>query len=318
MDEGGWGEPGKLTPLGDDLWQIDLGFRGREGVIAAYLMAGAGEFALVETGPTTTLPTLLAGIRAAGFDPAGLSRVFVSHIHLDHSGAAGVLLRDHAPAALVHVHPVGAPHLIDPDRLLASATRLYGERMGDLWGEVAPVPADKVVSWSDGDSVETGGRPLTALFTPGHASHHVTLWDPFRGVAFTGDVGGIRMPGSDYVLPPAPPPEVDPEAWATSVERMRALGARRLFLTHGGGFADADAHLARIGPNLDDLIALVKDGLLAGDGQETLTARIHDRVAARLGAADPGVLANLEWAAPSFLSAAGLTRLLTKRGEVAA
>ena len=318
MANGRWGEPGRVTPQGDDLWQIDLGFRGREGVIAAWLLTGADELALVETGPTTTLPTLLAGIRAAGFDPAALDRVFVSHIHLDHSGAAGVLLRDHAPDAVVHVHPLGAPHLIDPAKLLASAGRLYGERMDDLWGEVAPVPAGQVVAWSDGDSVETGGRPLTGLFTPGHASHHVVLWDPFRGVAFTGDVGGVRMAGTGYTLPPAPPPEVDPEGWAGSVERMRALGARRLFLTHGGGVADVAAHLDQILPNLHALRALVKAGLLAGDDQAALTARVHAHVSARLGPVEPGVLANLEWAAPSFLSAAGLTRLLTKRGEVPA
>lgn len=318
MTEVRWGEPGRVTPLGDDLWQIDLGFRGREGVIYAFLLAGDGEFALIETGPTTTLPTLLAGIRAAGFDPAALSRIFVSHIHLDHSGAAGVLLRDAAPNAEIHVHPVGAPHLIDPAKLVASATRLYGDRMDDLWGEVVAVPADRVVSWSDGDSVETGGKLLTGLFTPGHASHHVALWDPVGGVAFTGDVGGVRMAGTDYALPPAPPPEVDPEAWAGSVTRLGGLGARRLLLTHGGAVDDVGPHLAQLIPNLEALRELVKDGLLEGADQAALTTRIHDHVAARLGAVDAGLLTNVEWAAPSFLSAAGFTRLLRKRGEVPA
>ena len=318
VTDGSWGEPGRVTPRGDGLWQIDLGFRGREGVIAAYLLAGADELALVETGPTSTLSALLAGIREAGFDPVRLNRIFVSHIHLDHSGAAGVLLRDHAPDAVVHVHPLGAPHLIDPSRLVASASRLYGERMDDLWGEVAPIPAERVVSWSDGDSVETGGRPLTGLFTPGHAAHHVVLWDPFRGVAFTGDVGGVRMAGTGYALPPAPPPEVDPEGWAGSVERMTALAARRLYLTHGGGVDDVAAHLAQLLPNLDELRALVKVGLLAGEDQAALTERVHRHVSTRLGPVEPGVLANLEWAAPSFLSAAGLTRLLRKRGEAPA
>lgn len=318
MIERGWGEPGRVTDHGDGLWQIDLGFRGREGIISAYLLAGADEIALIETGPTTTLPTLLAGVRDVGFDPAGLTKVFVSHIHLDHSGGAGALLRDHAPRAVVRVHPVGAPHLIDPTKLVASAGRLYGERMEDLWGEVAPLPAERVVAWSDGDSAEVGGRPLTALFTPGHASHHVVLWDPFRGVAFTGDIGGVRMAGTGFNLPPAPPPEVDPEGWAGSVERMRQLGARRLFLTHGGGFGDVAEHLDQLLPNLDELIALVKSGLLAGEDQAALTQRVHAHVAERLGPVDPNVLENLEWASPSFLAAAGLTRLLTKRGEVPA
>ena len=318
MADGTWGEPGRVTAHGNGLWQIDLGFRGREGVIAAYLLAGADELALVETGPTTTLPALLAGIRAAGFEPAALGRVFVSHIHLDHSGGAGVLLRDHAPEAVVHVHPLGAPHLTDPARLLASADRLYTGRMDDLWGEVAPIPAQRVVAWSDGDSVETGGRPLTGLYTPGHAAHHVTLWDPFRGVAFTGDVGGVRMAGTGYAVPPAPPPELDPEAWAGSVERLRGLGARRLFLTHGGGFEDVSAHLDQLMPNLDELRSIVKAALLGGEDRAALTERVHAHVAEKLGPVEPGVLANLEWATPSFLAAAGLSRLLAKRGEVPA
>ncbi|MFM9105521.1 MAG: MBL fold metallo-hydrolase [Chloroflexota bacterium] len=311
-----YGQPGRVTGHGDGLWQIDLGFQQREGVIAAYLLRGDDGLALVETGPSSTLPHLLAGIREAGFEPAEIGQIIVSHIHLDHSGAAGVLLRDHAPRAVVRVHPVGAPHLIDPGKLIASATRLYTDRMDALWGEIAPVPADRVVALEDGMPFEVGGRPLTALFTPGHASHHITLWDPTRSAAFTGDVGGVRMQHTRFNLPPAPPPEVNPEAWALSAERMLALGAERLFLTHGGLHEDVEAHLAQLVPNLAALTALAKARLLAGDGHEQLTAAIHDWVSGQVGPVAPGVLVNLEWASPSYLASFGLTRLLVKSGDV--
>lgn len=311
-----FGQPGRVTDHGDGLWQIDLGFQEREGVIAAYLLRGDGDLALVETGPSTTLPHLLAGIRAAGFDPADVGQIVVSHIHLDHSGAAGVLLRDHMPRAVVRVHPVGAPHLIEPDKLIASATRLYTDRMDALWGEIAPVPADRVVALEDAMPFEVGGRPLTALFTPGHATHHITLWDPTRSAAFTGDVGGVRMQGTKFNLPPAPPPEVSPEAWAVSAERMLNLGAERLFLTHGGLHDDVREHLAQLVPNLAALKALAKERLLAGDDHDQLTAAIHHWVSAQVGPVEPGVLTNLEWASPSYLASFGLTRLLVKSGEV--
>ncbi len=312
-----YGQPGRVTLLADGLWMIDLGFQGREGVIAAYLIREGNSLALIETGPSSTLPQLLAGIRTAGFEPADLGQILVTHIHLDHSGGAGVLLR-HAPEAIVRVHPIGAPHLIDPARLVASATRLYGDRMEALWGEVAPVPADRVVPLDDGMPFAVGGRLLTAIYTPGHASHHVTYWDPEGSMAFTGDAGGVRMAGTSYVCPPAPPPELNPDVWAVSVDKMRALRAERLCLTHGGPFADADAHLAQIDPNLAELRALALRELRGGADAARLIAAIHDLMAERIGTDDPDALTNLEWATPSYLAAAGLTRLLVKAGDVPA
>ncbi len=315
MSDGTFGQPGRVTDHGDGLWQIDLGFQQREGVISAYLLAQGDDLALVETGPSSTLPHLLAGIRSAGFEPDAVGTVIVSHIHLDHSGGAGVFLRDHAPQAVVRVHPVGAPHLIDPSRLVASATRLYTDRMDALWGEVAPIPSERVAALADADPFQVGGRPLSALFTPGHASHHVVVWDPTRGVAFTGDVGGVRMGGTGFNLPPAPPPELDPDGWATSVGRMRQLGANRLFLTHGGPFDDVDSHLAQLLPNLAELIAVAKEALLAGADHDALTEQIREWASERIGSVDSGVFTNLEWASPSYLAASGVTRLLAKRGE---
>lgn len=307
---------GAATRVDDGTWMIDLGFQGRtNSVVVSYLLATGDQLALIETGPTSTLPNLLAGIEAAGFDPRQLSDVLVSHIHLDHSGAAGVLARDN-PDLTVYVHPIGAPHLIDPARLIASATRLYGDRMDPLWGEVAPVPEAQVAPLADGETIATAGRVLSALYTPGHASHHVAFWDPERAALFTGDVGGVRMPGTAYACPPGPPPELDPDAWALSVERMRALHARNIFLTHGGRFSDVAFQLGQLMPNLENLRTLAKTALLDGADTERLTGLLHDEMAAQLGDVDPEVLVDLEWATPPYLAALGFTRLLVKSGEV--
>lgn len=228
-------------------WVIDHRFQGSEELIASFLLAGADGLTLVESGPASTLPRLLEGIRAAGFDPADLRRVVLTHVHLDHAGGAGSLLR-HAPRARVYVHPAGVPHLLDPARLVRSARRVFGDAMDTLWGEVLPVPADRVVALADGEELAIGGRVLRALFTPGHAGHHLALHEPAAGIVFTGDVAGVRLPGSAHVRPPTPPPDVDLALWRESVGRIRALGPRRLYLTHFGGFDDP-------GPHLDGLLA---------------------------------------------------------------
>lgn len=226
---------------------IDHHFQGVEGLIASYLLPGADGLTLVESGPASSLPVLLEGIRAAGFDPADLRRIVVTHVHLDHAGGAGSLLR-HAPEARVYAHPSGITHLVDPSRLLRSARRIYGEAMDTLWGEILPVPAERVVALGDGEALDVGGRQLRALHTPGHASHHVALHEPESGALFTGDVAGVRLQGSAYVRPPTPPPDVDLVRWRESVARMRTLQPRRLYLTHFGGFDDP-------GPLLDGLLA---------------------------------------------------------------
>ena len=315
---GGAGAAG-ATPVGDGVWALDLRFQGRSKVVLAYLLAGGDppELALIEVGPAATRPALMAGVRAAGFAPEALTALLVSHIHLDHAGATGQLLRL-APRATVRVHPLGAPHLVDPSKLLASAGRLYGDRMDDLWGETVPAPEDRVVSLADGETIAVGGRVLTALFTPGHASHHVAYWDAVAGALFTGDVGGVRVAGTTYVCPPTPPPDLDLEAWAESVARMRSLAPRRLYLTHGGPFDDVEAHLGQLLPNLDELRALALDALRGGADQAALTRLLHEHMAAKLGNEPPDKLVDLEWASPSSIAAPGLVRYLVKRGEAPA
>jgi glyoxylase-like metal-dependent hydrolase (beta-lactamase superfamily II) len=309
---------GTATRVNDRVWAIDLGFQGWDQVISAYLLAAPDELALIETGPTSTLPALRAGIVAAGFDPGQLTKILLSHIHLDHAGAAGALVREH-PDVQVYVHPIGAPHLIDPSRLVSSAGRLYGERMDALWGEVVPVPEDRVVPLSDGETLEAAGAVLSVLFTPGHASHHVAYWDPESSAVFTGDVGGVRMPGAAYALPPAPPPDLDPDAWAVSVDRLRQAGPRRLYLTHGGPFDDVTDHLEQLMPNLAEVEDICRAAMLSGADDEAVTALIQEHTERRIGPVateDPGIVERYGWASPSVLSALGFRRWLARRGDI--
>lgn len=301
-----------IKQIDDGLVQIDLRFGGMDGVIAAYLLHGGDDVALVELGPTTTRATLEAGVRAAGFAMSDVSRLLVTHIHLDHAGAAGPLVRDY-PHLRVGVHPVGAPHLADPSRLVASATRIYGDQMGPLWGEVASIPANRLDELVDGEALELAGRTLVVRFTPGHASHHVAFIDEATGTVFTGDVGGVRIQGTRYVCPAAPPPDLDPAAWATSIETLRASGAQRLALTHFGVFGDVEKHLDALMPNLEEMIAIAKEELADEDQTERLTLRLHALEHAALGRSDPDAFARLELATPGYMAALGLRRLLQQR-----
>ncbi|HKP74133.1 MAG TPA: MBL fold metallo-hydrolase, partial [Longimicrobiaceae bacterium] len=217
--------------------RVDLEWNGLPGQVAAYLVEDGDALAVVETGPSSTLPALLGAVRARGRAPEEITHLLVTHVHLDHAGGAGTLLR-HAPRAKVYAHPRGAPHLLDPSRLLASATRLYGAHMDRLWGEVAPVPAERLVVLEDGARVAVGRRALAAVGTLGHAVHHHAFHDPDAGLVFTGDVGGIRLNGARYVSAPTPPPDIDLDAWLRSLDRLRALEPRMLLPTHFGGVRD--------------------------------------------------------------------------------
>lgn len=220
-----------IAPIADGVTRIDLQFQGRPQVIAAYLLYDGREAALIETGPASTAENLLAGIQAAGVPLEAVRHLIVTHIHLDHAGACGLLVQ-RMPWAKVYVHPVGAPHLADPSRLLASAARIYGDLLEPLWGKVIPVPSDHIVVVPDGERLRVAGHTLVAFDTPGHARHHHAFLDEASGLLFTGDIAGVRMPGVRYVRPPTPPPELDLEAWSASIARLRALPTTGLCLTH--------------------------------------------------------------------------------------
>lgn len=295
---------------------IDLGFMGTDGVIAAYLLVGDNELGLIEVGPSTTRGNLEAGIRVAGHELGDVSRIVVTHIHFDHAGAAGGILRDY-PNARLSVHPVGLPHLVDPSRLVSSATRIYGEWMDELWGPIVPVPEDRVDAMEDGQLLRAGARNLRVLFTPGHAVHHAALFDESTGTLFTGDVGGVRVQGTRFVSPPTPPPEFDPQAWETSVRSMSDVQPARLALTHFGLFGDVDEHFDQLSRGLADVTRIARECLTAGGDTSELTSRLLEYEASALGESlNDDVMLRLELANPAFMGGLGLQRFLRKRGEL--
>jgi glyoxylase-like metal-dependent hydrolase (beta-lactamase superfamily II) len=236
---------------------VDLHFLGRPGIIATAVLKDAVGVALIDPGPTTTLEVLLKALAAQGIAIRDVRQVLLTHIHLDHAGSTGTLLEEN-PEIDVFVHERGARHLIDPAKLVASASRLYGDDMDRLWGAVLPVPAERVTVLYGDERLTAGGRVLEVAQTPGHASHHVSYFDRSSGVAFVGDTAGIRRGTGSYVLPPTPPPDIDLDAWRVSADRILAWDPDTLFLTHFGPFRGARTHFQELLERLDAWSGLVR------------------------------------------------------------
>ncbi len=234
----------RVIELGEGRRLLDLDFRDTEGLVAAYLLPEEEGWTLIETGPSTCRDALMAGISAAGVEPAEVRHVFVTHIHLDHAGGVGGLV-DALPRATFYAHELGVPHLLDPTRLVASARRAWGAAADPLWGPILPVAAPRLVALRGGESFPIRGGRLSALATPGHARHHLAFFDSaIRGV-FTGDGAGVRLERSDRVRPAVPPPDLDLDQLFASVEAMRQLDPARVLYSHFGPSPDGAADLAR-------------------------------------------------------------------------
>ncbi|WKZ38454.1 MAG: MBL fold metallo-hydrolase [Anaerolineales bacterium] len=213
---------------------IDLNYQNKTQAIASYLIRHTGGAVLIETGPGSTLPALQAGLANEGLSSRDVTHVLVTHIHLDHAGAAGWLAKQ---GSQVYVHPNGAPHLINPEKLISSATRIYGEKMDQLWGEILPVAENQLIVPQDAEEIVIGNLRFVAVNTPGHAEHHYSYL--FEDLCFCGDVGGVRIPGYVYLRAPMPPPELHFGRWHESIARLRSLKFSRIAPTHFGIFEDA-------------------------------------------------------------------------------
>jgi glyoxylase-like metal-dependent hydrolase (beta-lactamase superfamily II) len=178
------------------------------------------------------------------------------------------------PNATFYVHEVGYPHLADPSKLVKSATRIYGERMDELWGEARPVPEDRIRVLKDGEETEAAGGVLVAHDTPGHAYHHLAYLEPDSGTLFTGDVAGIRLPGQSYIRPPTPPPEIDIEAWIQSINYMRQIDPASLWLTHFGSYEDVGRHLGELEQRLQDWLLFVEGQMDEGSGRDEISDQL--------------------------------------------
>lgn len=223
---------------------VDVKYRGRPGYIAACVVDTGDGLLLVDPGPAVSLDAVRRGLDLLGADVGDVTRILLTHIHLDHAGGVGTLAREN-PSLQVFVHERGARHLADPSRLIESATRLYGDRMAELWGEVAAVPADRITALAGGEQLALGNRPVRVAYTPGHAVHHVSYLDQASGFAFVGDAAGLLLVGGRFLMPVTPPPDIDLEAWRESHAAIRKLRPARLFHTHFGPGDDPGTHLDR-------------------------------------------------------------------------
>ena len=266
-----------MITLASGLSYFDLNFYGVKGVIATVVLHGPGGAALIDPGPSSTLPALRAGLDRAGIALADVRAILLTHIHLDHAGATGTLVREN-PALRVYVHETGAPHLIDPAKLVASATRLWGDEMDRLWGEMRPVPEAALVSLRGGERLTVGGRDLDVAYTPGHASHHVSYFSDDTGIAFVGDTAGVRLQVGRVLMPPTPPPDIDLEAWRGSIARISAWRPATLFVTHFGPYAPVAAHLAELAERLEFTSGVVQASLVRPGTDEDREAWFTDEV----------------------------------------
>jgi len=266
-----------MITLAAGLDYVDLNFLGIPEIIATAVLHGSAGVALIDPGPSTTLDSLKKSLRRKGISLGDIRQILLTHIHLDHAGATGSLLREN-PTIDVFVHERGAPHMIEPSKLLASAGRLYGADMGRLWGDFLPVPADRVRPLKGEERITAGGRELQVAYTPGHASHHVSYFDPSSRVAFVGDTAGIRGQDRDYIMPPTPPPDIDLDAWSVSEDRILSWDPDTLFLTHFGPFHGARMHFQEMTARLDAWSRVVRRLLADGslDEEQRLQAFMNE------------------------------------------
>ena len=266
--------PPVVFPVADGITAIDTFMGGRARYTAAYLL-DATEPTLVETGPGTSVEPVAAALRELGLAPDELAHIVLTHIHLDHAGGVGQLA-ERFPRATVWVHHRGAPHLVDPTRLVASTARVWGEReMRELFGPTEPVGDDRVRPLHDADVIRMGDRELEVLDTPGHASHHVALVDSLTGAVFTGDALGIHVPDLPVLRPATPPPEFDLGRYVASIERIRDAARSILLFAHFGPLPDVDATCELAIRRVRDWAGVVEDALRETEDPDELAARLE-------------------------------------------
>lgn len=304
---------GGVAELGEGRLQIDLGFRDREGLIAAYLIPGPDGWTLIETGPGSTRAALVRGVGHAGVAPEEVVRIFVTHIHLDHSGGLGHAAQAFPNARLL-AHSEGVAHLVDPTRLVASARRAWGPAGDAMFGPTGPVPADRLEPLRGGERFPVSGGSLSVLATPGHARHHLSFLDEPSRALYVGDSAGVRLRTKTIARPAVPPPDLDVEQLLESLERMRSFRPNTLRYAHFGEYPSADASLDRYGQEVlrwkdralsaalsDPTVDAIAAALRALSHEEGPTAGVPD---------DDELVSGIE------MAAMGLLRYLRRTGQI--
>jgi glyoxylase-like metal-dependent hydrolase (beta-lactamase superfamily II) len=280
-------------------------------VCVALVECGPDELLLVDTGPETVFDTVVGAIRTLGFQPANVRHLLASHIHLDHSGGAWRWAKEFGTH--VYVHPKGAPHLIDPSKLISSATRIYGDKLEFLWGKVEPIAEAQVISVDDGTHLKFGREEFDVLYTPGHAQHHNAYWLKSEQTVFAGDVAGVRIPGGP-TTPPCPPPDIHLELWKESLEKIRALKPVSLHLTHFGRVDQPLEAIDALEERLFSWADWIRKRMSEGKSEAQITPEFEQFTHQQLVQAGTPheLLAIYEQADPAYMSVAGLIRYWRK------
>ena len=290
---------------------IDLNFMGTDHTSASFLLDSSEGPVLVETGPHSTFDQLKNGLERHGYRPADVNHVFITHIHLDHAGAAWALARE---GATIYLHPFGFKHMNDPSKLMASARRIYQDDMDRLWGDMQPIPAEQLRQVADEEEIRIGNLSLKAWHTPGHAVHHIA-WQAGDSL-FTGDVAGVRIEGN-MVAPPCPPPDINIEDWQASLDRIRKLNISKLYLTHYGEVEKVEEHLYALEKRLLEWAEWMRPHFEKGTDPEAIRPLFEAYVREELirhGISEHGLL-QYEHANPAWMSVAGLLRYWRKKLE---
>ena len=293
---------------------IDLNFCDTPRTIATGVYTSDAGVALIDPGPGSCIDTLRADLARQGIAVKDIQSILLTHIHLDHAGATGLLVKDN-PAIRVLVHEKGAPHVADPSKLLSSANQLWGvEGVARLWGPVIPVPEANLTVLRGGERITAAARSLDVQYTPGHASHHVSYFDDATGIAWVGDTGGLRFGPTLFTLPPTPPPDIDLEAWAESVAKIRAWKPETVFITHFGPYAGASDHLNRFEATLREVAELARRALEGDSTDEVKYATFKSGVEEYIRRSVPeSETGPLEYVAPVEFNWRGLARYWRKR-----
>ncbi len=280
-------------------------------VCVALVECGPAELMLVDSGPESVFQNVVEGVRKLGFDPTHVRHLLASHIHLDHTGGAWRWANEFGTR--IYVHPKGAPHLVDPSKLISSATKIYGEKLGYLWGAAGPIREEQVVAVEEGTKLRFGSKEIDVLYTPGHAPHHNSYWLEEERTVFAGDVAGVLIPGGP-AIPPFPPPDIHLETWKASLDKIRRLNPDSIHITHWGRIDRPKQTLDALEERLFRWAEWVRQRMIEGKSESEMVTEFEQFTSEQLLAngTPKELLATYEQADPAFMSVAGLTRYWRK------
>ena len=295
----------QVSPVTEDIFHFHLPAEKLTSIFSAYLVREGDDGALIEPGPASNAPGIMEGLQQVGFDPSRLAYIIPTHIHLDHGGGSGYLARQF-PQAKVVVHPDGKRHIVDPTRLIASTRMAFGDDFEDAYGPILPVPEAQVLVPEDGETIRLGQRELRVVYSPGHASHHLSVYDSQSGALFSGESLGVPAPGTQIPVPHAAPPGFDLETYLDSMEKQRALRPKMLLYSHGEVGRDPDRLITAAEENTRAFGDIVLTALKAGEGEEQIGQRIREFVQQATGTLDERTMFGM--------TVAGYTFYYRKRG----